>query len=301
MSYIDDPTTRQANMRFIRNSMNEPLLEREQELELAKRWKNKRDEKALHELVRAHTRLVVSIASKFKNYGLPVGDLIQEGNIGLMEAAARFEPKMDNRFSTYASWWIRAQIQDYVLRNWSIVRTGTTAAQKSLFFNLRRLRAQIEGQSARDYLDDDAVTEIAKELNVGKKDVLAMESRMNGGDTSLNVTLSDEGPNELQDMMPSADPTPEDVVIGMRDSNTRSQWLNEALSTLPDREQTIIRERQLNDEPVTLEMLGKELGISKERVRQLEQRALDKIRDSMLAKIETSGLDTKMLLTTDAA
>ena len=139
MAYLDDPTTQQANMRYIRNSMNAPMLEREYELELARRWKEKSDEKALHELIQSYTRLVVAIAAKFKNYGLPMGDLIQEGNIGLMEAASRFKPDLENRFSTYATWWIRAQIQDYVLRNWSIVRTGTTAGQKSLFFNLRRL------------------------------------------------------------------------------------------------------------------------------------------------------------------
>lgn len=166
MAYLDDPTTQQANLRYIRTAMNAPLLEKEHELDLARRWKDNRDEKALHELVRSYTRLVVAIAAKFKNYGLPIGDLIQEGNIGLMEAAARFEPALENRFSTYATWWVKAQIQDYVLRNWSIVRTGTTASQKSLFFNLRRLRAKIDGQSARDFLDSDAVAHIAQELGV---------------------------------------------------------------------------------------------------------------------------------------
>ena len=141
MTHIDDPETQKANLKYIRSSMNEPLLEKDHELALAKRWSEDRDERALHELVQSYTRLVISIAAKFRNYGLPMGDLIQEGNVGLMQAAERFDYKRDLRFSTYASWWIRSCIQDYVLRNWSIVRTGTTAAQKSLFFNLRRLRA----------------------------------------------------------------------------------------------------------------------------------------------------------------
>jgi RNA polymerase sigma-32 factor len=292
---MDDPTTRQANMRYIRSAMDEPLLEREHELDLARRWKENRDEKALHELVRSYTRLVVSIASRFRNYGLPTGDLIQEGNIGLMEAAARFEPALENRFSTYASWWIKAQVQDYVLRNWSIVRTGTTASQKSLFFNLRRLRARIDGQAARDFLDDDAVADIAKTLGVDKKEVSEMEARMNGGDQSLNAPLSEEGPREWQDMMADDSPNPEEVVIGMRDSSTRSAWLNEALSALNPRERTIIEERQMRDEVVTLEDLGKQLGISKERVRQIERRAITKLKDSILIKVKGAGLERSAL------
>ena len=295
MAYVDDPTTQQANLRYIRQAMDEPLLERDHELSLARAWQNKRDEKALHELVRSYTRLVVAIAAKFKNYGLPMGDLIQEGNIGLMEAAARFEPARENRFSTYATWWIKAQIQDYVLRNWSIVRTGTTASQKSLFFNLRRLRAKISGQSARDYLDDDAVTQIATELGVDKKDVLQMEARMNGGDQSLNAPIGLEGENEWQDLLPDNTPNPEDVVIGMKDGATRSKWLNDALAALSDRERTIIAERRMNDDVVTLEDLGKQLGISKERVRQLEQRAMDKLKAAILIKVQDAGLDTGSL------
>ena len=144
MAYIDDPQTQRANLKFIKASMQEPLLSRETEYELAKRWRDNQDEAALHRLVRAYTRLVISIASRFRNYGLPMGDLVQEGNVGLLQAAERFEPDRGVRFSTYASWWIRSAMQDFILRNWSIVRTGTTAAQKSLFFNLRRLRAQID-------------------------------------------------------------------------------------------------------------------------------------------------------------
>jgi len=291
MAYLDDPTTQQANLRYIRQAMDEPLLEREHELNLARLWREKGDQKALHELVRSYTRLVVAIAAKFRNYGLPMGDLIQEGNIGLMEAAARFDPSLENRFSTYASWWIKAQIQDYVLRNWSIVRTGTTAAQKALFFNLRRLRARIDGQSARDYLDTDSVQKIATELGVEKKEVMEMESRMNGGDQSLNSPIGQEGENEWQDLLADNAPNPEDVVIGMKDNATRSKWLNEALGQLSDRERTIIQERRMGDEVVTLEDLGKQLGISKERVRQLEQRAMDKLKAAILVKAKDAGLD----------
>jgi RNA polymerase sigma-32 factor len=224
-----------------------------------------------------------------------MGDLIQEGNIGLMEAAARFDPSLENRFSTYASWWVKAQIQDYVLRNWSIVRTGTTAAQKALFFNLRRLRARIDGQSARDYLDSDAVTSIAKELGVEKKEVMEMESRMNGGDQSLNSPIGQEGENEWQDLLADNAPNPEDVVIGMKDNATRSKWLSEALGELSPRERTIIQERRMGDDVVTLEDLGKQLGISKERVRQLEQRAMDKLKAAILVKAKDAGLDRTAL------
>ncbi len=295
MAYMEDNTAQQANLRYIRKAMDAPMLERTHELDLARRWKEHRDEKALHEMVSSYTRLVIAIAAKFKNYGLPMSDLIQEGNIGLMEAAARFEPALENRFSTYATWWIKAQIQDYVLRNWSIVRTGTTSSQKSLFFNLRRLRAKIEGQSAREYLDKDAIGEIATELGVTPKDVVEMEARMNGGDQSLNVPIGDGGVHEWQDMMADDSPNPEDIVIGMKDNITQSRWLNEALSDLNPRERTIIRERQMREKVVTLEDLGKQLGISKERVRQLEQRAMEKLRDTLQIKVRDAGLDRAML------
>jgi RNA polymerase sigma-32 factor len=295
MAHLDDPTTQQANLRYIRNAMHEPMLEKDHELELARRWKDEQDEQALHELVRSYTRLVVAIAAKFKNYGLPLGDLIQEGNIGLMEAAARFDPTLENRFSTYATWWVRAQIQDYVLRNWSIVRTGTTSSQKSLFFNLRRLRAKIDGQSVRDFLDNDAIESISKELGVKPKEVMEMESRMNGGDQSLNNTVGETGESEWQDFLADQTPGPEEIVIGMKDNATRSNWLNAALSELSPREQTIIRERKMNDDVVTLEDLGKQLGISKERVRQLEQRAMDKLKSSLLIKVQDAGTTKESL------
>lgn len=295
MAYIDDQGTQKANLKYIRNSMNEPMLSREHELELARRWRTDGDEKALHEMVTSYTRLVVAMASKFRNYGLPLGDLIQEGNIGLMQAAARFEPEREIRFSTYATWWIRSAMQDYVLRNWSIVRTGTTAAQKSLFFNLRRLRAKIESTNEAEGLGMDGRAAIAKELNVNIKDVEEMEGRLGGSDHSLNAKIGEDGDDEWQNFLADERPNPEDVVIGMKDAQTRSKWLQEALGELSPREQTIIRERHLGQDAVTLEDLGKELGVSKERIRQLEQRAMSKLRDS-ISKHVTNPSDILMMM-----
>ena len=281
MAHIDDVQTQKSNLSYIRTSMNEPLLEKDHELELARLWRDKGDEKALHELVSSYTRLVVSMASRFRNYGLPVGDLIQEGNIGLMQAANRFEPERGLRFSTYASWWIRSSIQDYVLRNWSIVRTGTTAAQKSLFFNLRRLRSKIESKNGQEGLGIEGRKEIATALDVKVSEVEDMESRLAANDQSLNAVIGEDGDSDWQSFLADSRPNPEEVVMGMKDSQTRSAWLQDSLSELSNREQTIIRERHLVYEPVTLEELGKQLGVSKERVRQLEQRAMDKLKTSM--------------------
>lgn len=285
MAHIDDVETQKANLDYIRTAMKEPMLEKDEEQELAVRWRDNNDEKALHTLVQSYTRLVVAMAAKFKHYGLPTGDLIQEGNIGLMQAAARFEPSRDVRFSTYASWWIRASIQDYVLRNWSIVRTGTTAAQKSLFFNLRRLRAKIEGEKEREGLNDNDRKKIAKKLKVKVRDVEMMEGRLSGVDSSLNMRLGEDAGEEWQNLLTDERPNPEDIVMGMKDSQTRSNWLNNALSDLNDRERRIISERHLGYETVTLEDLGKELGISKERVRQLESRAMDKLKVSLTRNV----------------
>jgi len=286
MAHIDDPKTQRANLDFIKTSMNEPLLEREVEFELARRWREEGDEEALHQLVRSYMRLVISTASRFRNYGLPVGDLVQEGNVGLMQAAARFEPQREVRFSTYAAWWIRSAMQDYVLRNWSIVRTGTTAAQKALFFNLRRLRARIEDATG-SRLGDDGRANIAKQLNVDVKEVESMEIRLSAADQSLNAPVSESSDDDWQEFLPDNGPNPEDVAIGMRDSETRSRWLAEALRELSPREQTIIRQRRLQEDGATLEELGRELGVSKERVRQLEHRALMKIKDSIQRRVES--------------
>jgi len=284
MAHIDDPDTQRANLAYIKASMREPLLSREREFELARRWRNDGDEAALHALVRSYTRLVVSTASRYRNYGLPMGDLVQEGNVGLMQAAARFEPERDVRFSTYAAWWIRSAMQDYILRNWSIVRTGTTAAQKALFFNLRRLRAKLEDVSAQ-HLTDEGRKRIAEELNVEVADVQAMEMRMSGNDQSLNAPITESSEDDWQDFLSDVRPSPEDVVIGMRDGEARSRWLAEALGELSPRERTIIRARRLVDDGATLEELGRELGVSKERVRQLEHRALMKLKASMSKRV----------------
>ena len=290
MAYIDDPETQRANLSFIKASMREPLLTRDHEFDLARKWREVGDEQALHELVRAYTRLVVATAARFRNYGLPMGDLVQEGNVGLMQAASRFEPAREVRFSTYAAWWIRSAMQDYILRNWSIVRTGTTAAQKSLFFNLRRLRAKIESANGGNTPRTGSLTKenrewIATELQVDVSEVEAMEMRLSASDQSLNAPVADGSDDDWQDFLADQRPSPEDVVIGMRDSSTRSQWLAEALGELSPRERTIIQERRLREEGATLEELGRELGVSKERVRQLEHRALLKLRQSMLKRV----------------
>lgn len=280
MAHIDDPATRRANLDYIRASMSVPLLERDEEFDLARRWRDTQDEAALHKLVGAYSRLVISTAGRFRNYGLPLGDLVQEGNVGLMQAAARFEPDRDVRFSTYATWWIRSAMQDFILRNWSIVRTGTTAAQKSLFFNLRRLRARIADASASGMTDENRAW-VAEELGVPVRDVESMEQRMAGGDQSLNAPMAAEGEDSWQEFLADERPSPEDVVIGLRDSRTRSRWLAEALGALSPREQTIIRKRRLTEDGATLEELGQVLGVSKERVRQLEQRAMGKLRAAL--------------------
>jgi len=274
-----------ANRQFVRDAMNAPLLSREEEVELAKAWVEEGDERAMHEIVRAHARLVVSLASKFRGYGLPAADLIQEGYLGLLQAAGRFDPGREVRFSTYAVWWIRAAIQDYILRNWSVVRVGTTTSEKSLFFNLRRLRAKIAEASA-GYMSPEAVGSIATELKVKRQQVERMEVRLSVPDQSMNVPVGEEGDMEVQDMLVDQRPGPEEVVTDLRDNQTRARWLSRALRKLPQREEMIIRQRHLVEDSVTLEELGKELGISKERVRQLEQRALKTLRKLI---VEESG------------
>jgi RNA polymerase sigma-32 factor len=286
MAHIDDPQTQRANLNFIKASMKEPLLTRDHEFDLAQKWRVAGDTEALHELVRSYTRLVIATAARFRHYGLPVGDLVQEGNVGLMQAAARFEPDRGVRFSTYAAWWIRSAMQDYVLRNWSIVRTGTTAAQKSLFFNLRRLRARIEETSGAP-LSDAGRQKIADELQVELAEVELMDMRLAAADQSLNVPVGDGGEDDWQDFLPDRRPNPEEVVSVMRDGETRSRWLAEALGELSARERAIITERRLREEGATLEELGRELGVSKERVRQLEHRALLKLRQSIQRRTGT--------------
>ena len=269
-----------ADRRFVKKAMKAPLLDPDHEFDLARRWREAQDERALHELTTAYMRLVISMAARFKNYGLPMSDLVQEGNVGLMQAAARFEPAREVRFSTYASWWIRSSIQDYVLRNWSIVRTGTTAAQKSLFFNLRRLRALINDTGDAAMTPENRAY-VAKQLRVEERDVDHMASRLSAADRSLNAPMADGGDAEWQDMLASDIPEPETEVMESRDAQTRADWIKQALKDLNERELIIIKQRRLAEDGVTLETLGRQLGISKERVRQIEHQALKKLRRAL--------------------
>jgi RNA polymerase sigma-32 factor len=272
---------------FVKAAMNAPFLTREEEKDLAIAWIGRKDERALHKLAHAHMRLVIAIANRFRNYGLAMPDLIQEGHIGLMEAAARFEPERDVRFSTYATWWIRASIQDHVLRNWSIVRGGTSSAQKALFFNLRRLRARITQAAGSNSSLDAVYSEIAIAVGVSKTDVATMAARLSGPDTSLNAPLSEQGmdgASDRMDFLVDSKPLQDEVVEESIDSVRRVGWLRAALGVLTDREARIIRARRLQDEAATLESLGANLGISKERVRQIENRALEKLKQALLAR-----------------
>ncbi len=281
-----------ADRQFVRKAMKAPMLEAEHELNLARRWRDNDDERALHELTTAYMRLVISMASKFRHYGLPLADLVQEGNVGLMQAAARFEPSREVRFSTYAAWWIRSSIQDYVLRNWSIVRTGTTAAQKSLFFNLRRLRAKID-DTGDAVMTAENKKWVSEHLGVPERDVETMASRLSASDRSLNAPLAVDGDAQWQDLLPDESATPDQQVMEERDSAKRKEWIAEALEVLNERETLIIMERRLSEDTVTLEVLGTRLGISKERVRQIEHQALNKLRKTLTKMVgdpEKAGL-----------
>jgi RNA polymerase sigma-32 factor len=236
-------------------------------------------------LITAYLRLVVAMAARFRHYGLPMSELVQEGSVGLMQAAARFEPEREVRFSTYATWWIRSAMQDFVLRNWSIVRTGTTSAQKSLFFNLRRLRARI-GDIGDGAIGAEARGQVAQALGVPERDVDAMAARMSAPDRSLNAPLTDEGEGgEWQDLLADEHDTPEAEAMVAHDSAARADLVREALRDLSDRERLIIRQRKLEEETVTLEALGQRLGISKERVRQIEGNALEKLRRALIKRV----------------
>ena len=271
-----------AKRTLIRAAMEAPYLDRAEERELAVRWKEHGDQEALHQITTAHMRLVISMATKFRHFGLSLGDLIQEGHVGLLEAAARFEPDREVRFSTYATWWIRASMQDYILRNWSIVRGGTSSAQKALFFNLRRLRARL-AQTTGPLPDGAIYREISSELGVSEADVAMMDSRLSGPDTSLNAPMIDEsGSADRLDFLVSDDPLPDEVAEEIIDIERRSDWLHDALGVLNPRELKIIQERRLQDDGATLEALGVTLGISKERVRQIESRALEKLKTALV-------------------
>ena len=265
-----------------RKAVKAELLDAETELQLAYAWRDSRDEAALHRLITAYMRLAISMAAKFKRYGAPMNDLVQEAGLGLMKAADKFDPDRGVRFSTYAVWWIKASVQDYVMRNWSMVRTGSTSSQKSLFFNMRRVQAQLEreAQQTGENLDKHQLNQlIATEVGVPLSDVEMMDGRLSGSDFSLNATqASDEEGREwietLEDENARADLTVEEE----HDQKRLANWLGVAMEALNDREQFIVRERKLIDSPRTLESLGAELGLSKERVRQLEAAAFGKMR-----------------------
>jgi RNA polymerase sigma-32 factor len=275
---------------FVRAAMEAPYLDRDEEHSLAVRWREAADQAALHRLTQAHMRLVIAIAARFRNFGLPMGDLVQEGHVGLLEAAARFEPDRDVRFSTYATWWIRASIQDYILRNWSIVRGGTSSAQKALFFNLRRLRARL-AQTSEQRPRDLVFAEIADAIGVSKADVEVMDSRLSGPDMSLNAPLheGEGGAADRQDFLVDSVPLPDETVGQAIDGERRLNWLRSALNVLNQRELHIVRERRLRDDGATLEALGASLGISKERVRQIENRALEKLKVALLRENPDRG------------
>ncbi len=274
-----------SNNPFPRRAMKAEMLDAETEHALACAWRDNRDEAALHRLVTAYMRLAISMASKYRRYGAPMGDLIQEAGVGLMKAAEKFDPDRGVRFSTYSAWWVKASIQEYVMRNWSMVRTGSTSSQKSLFFNMRRVQAQIEreAQSAGQTLKRAQVhIRVAEELGVPVRDVEMMDGRLSGADFSLNATQSaeDEG-REWIDALEDESDQAEHCVEVEHDRAQMRHWLLSAMLQLSEREQFIIRERQLRDTPRTLESLGNELKLSKERVRQLEAAALQKMRGSL--------------------
>jgi RNA polymerase sigma-32 factor len=268
---------------FVKAAMAAPFLEREEEQDLAQRWRGLGDQAAMHKLTSAHMRLVIAMATRFRHYGLPLADLIQEGHVGLLEAAARFEPAREVRFSTYATWWIRASMQDYILRNWSIVRGGTSSAQKALFFNLRRLRARLT-RGGEDRMSEAAYATIAARIGVSRADVASMDARLSGPDLSLNAPIGeDDGSGgERMDLLPDTAILQDEIVGNGIDADRRLAWLQDALTVLSERELRIVRERRLVDEACTLDALGHRLGISKERVRQIENRALEKLKRALL-------------------
>lgn len=278
MAVIDSAEIQKANYRFMRSAMTAPMLTLEREQALAREWSERRDERALHELVGSHFRLVVSQAAQYaRRYGLSFADLMQEGHLGLMQASGKFDPDRGVRFSTYAVWWIRAAIQDFVLRNWSVVRVGTTTAEKRLFFNLRRLRARIAGAGGGE-LAGDGREEIAVTLGVSPAQVEDMEARLSAPDQSIDAPVDEEGTMDWGDLLVDGRPSPEEVVAERLERRSHLSWLAQALSRLPAREALIVRRRHLRERGQTLEELGAELGVSKERVRQLEKRALGKLR-----------------------
>jgi RNA polymerase sigma-32 factor len=268
--------------RYLAEIRKFPLLTAEQEYMLAKRYQEHEDPAAAAQLVTSHLRLVAKIAMGFRGYGLPVSELISEGNIGLMQGVKKFDPDRGFRLATYAMWWIRASIQEFILRSWSLVKMGTTAAQKKLFFNLRRMKNNLEAFEDGD-LSPEHVAKIATDLGVSEDDVVSMNRRMAmGGDTSLNVPMGEDGDSQWQDLLDDDGPLQDERVADAQERGMRHALLNEALESLNDRERHILTERRLTDDPKTLEDLSQEYGVSRERVRQIEVRAFEKLQKAMM-------------------
>jgi len=277
--------------RYLQEIRKFPMLGQEEEYMLAKAWKEHGDTQAAHRLVTSHLRLVAKIAMGYRGYGLPLGELISEGNVGMMQAVKRFEPDRGFRLATYAMWWIRAAIQEYILRSWSLVKMGTTAAQKKLFFNLRRLKGEISAIEEGD-MSPEQVEEIARRLDVPEAEVISMNRRLSAPDHSLNAPLRVEGEGEWQDWLVDDDSVDQETSISEREemSNRRALMI-EAMDQLTDRERHILSERRLRDDPLTLEELSQEYGVSRERVRQIEARAFEKLQKRMTSLASERNLD----------
>jgi RNA polymerase sigma-32 factor len=265
-----------------------PMLEPEEEYMLAKRWREDEDVEAAHRLVTSHLRLVAKIAMGYRGYGLPMNEIISEGNVGLMQAVKRFDPERGFRLATYAMWWIRAAIQEYILHSWSLVKLGTTAAQKKLFFNLRRLKSRMQAIEEGD-LSPEVVKEIADTLAVTEQEVIEMNRRLEGPDHSLNAAIRSESESEWQDWLVDETASQETMLVEEDELSHRRELLGQAMKVLNDRERHILTERRLKDEPTTLEDLSLEYGISRERVRQIEVRAFEKLQKAMQA-LETQAI-----------
>ena len=262
-------------------SRKSKILEKKEEFYHIENWRVNRDQKSLQIILNAYLRLAVSFAKKYKSYGLPLDDLIHEGVLGIMHALEKFDISKDFRLSTYASWWIRASIQDYILKNWSVVKTGATASQKALFFNLRKIKQKISDVSS-DYMGQDEINKVSEILNVKNFEVQNMESRLTGGDVFLNQKIDSESENDLMSLLYDSRPNPEEVLEDFTDGKLKKEFINEAIKTLNEREQTIIKLRKLREKSITLDELGQVLKISKERVRQIETKALEKLKTVIL-------------------
>ena len=266
--------------RYLQEIRKFPMLEQDEEYMLAKRWREDNDTEAAHKLVTSHLRLVAKIAMGYRGYGLPLSELISEGNVGMMQAVKRFDPERGFRLATYAMWWIRAAIQEYILHSWSLVKMGTTAAQKKLFFNLRKLKGQMQAIDEGD-LNPEQVETISERLNVPEIDVINMNRRLGSPDHSLNAPLRQDGDGEWQDWLVDEGENQESRLADSEEMSQRRQLLQEAMGALNDRERHILNERRLKENPTTLEDLSQEYGISRERVRQIEVRAFEKLQKAM--------------------